>query len=157
MYISRIDRSQVSTNFNASEFYSTSFDAPEVHFFDSRLITLVQKVRSYYKDVPIRITSTYRTKSHQMALGGSDKSKHLKGMAVDFQFTGPKAAETHKDFLKQVREQKELFVQLRILGLGGVGLYSNFIHFDTRKAGKQNDEFGTFAYWDNESKKKKVA
>jgi len=76
---------QVTENFNMKELYSTSFNAPEEHFLDDRVIRALQYIRSA-SGVPIKVTSTYRTLAHNTAIGGSKRSQHMQGRAIDFQF-----------------------------------------------------------------------
>ena len=72
---------------------------------------------------PMTISSGYRSEAHNMAIGGSKRSAHLKGCAVDVVCSGHKAFE---------------IVKLAIeLGFTGIGVKQNgvhakrFIHLDT--------------------------
>ena len=67
--------------FNYSE-----FDSPDVQgsgqLMDKILLEMLDEVRDKF-DKPIHITSGYRTPAHNEAVGGTENSSHLKGLAVD--------------------------------------------------------------------------
>ena len=79
--------------------------------------------------VPVRLTSIYRSPSYNAAVGGASLSQHKENRAIDFQVSGvtPMVA-------------RNRLVELRRAGMfkGGIGLYSTFVHVDTR---------GTNATW----------
>lgn len=70
---------------------------------------------------PLHLTSFYRCKVHNKAVGGAKKSQHLKGRAVDIQVRD-------YDPLKLIAAGKRA-------GFGTYATYpkQGFIHFDTRK------------------------
>ena len=67
--------------FNYSE-----FDSPDVQgsgqLMDKELLEMLDDVRDKF-DKPIHINSGYRTPQHNEAVGGTENSSHLKGLAVD--------------------------------------------------------------------------
>lgn len=77
---------------------------------------------------PIRLTSIYRNQSYNTCIGGEPGSFHMKFNAADFQTSG------------NPRDWANVLLQMRNAGefRGGIGLYSTFVHVDTR---------GTNATW----------
>lgn len=67
---------------------------------------------------PMKVTSGARCSVHNAKVGGSAKSKHVEGTAVDILCDG---------------HQKYILTKLAIeMGFGGIGIASSFIHLDTR-------------------------
>jgi uncharacterized protein YcbK (DUF882 family) len=89
-------------------------------------------------NIPIKINSTFRTKEHNTAVGGSPNSLHLHFNAIDFSVKGFTAANYNnlvyrinaRCYITSIEFQEEN----RILtpNIMGIGLYPNFIHIDTR-------------------------
>lgn len=48
-----------------------------------KILIMTNILRTFY-DEPITVTSAYRTVYHNKAVGGHEKSRHLKGEAIDF-------------------------------------------------------------------------
>ena len=72
---------------------------------------------------PMTISSGYRSEAHNIAIGGSKRSAHLKGCAVDVVCSGHKAFEIVK-----------LAIELVFTGIGVIqnGVHAKrFIHLDT--------------------------
>ena len=139
------DNTQITENFTVSEFYSNSADAPNCHTLSNKLIQAVQLVRSVY-DMPICITSTYRTQLGNALIGSNENSRHRTSEgAVDFQACNPaQNDQLIGQLYAELRDQGEVYQTLRSLGINGFGYYDDFVHFDVRP------EFG---YWDNTSGK----
>lgn len=72
---------------------------------------------------PIRITSSYRSPEYNASVGGAPKSQHKEFRAADIQCDGASPQEVYK-VLHLWREQGRFS--------GGLGLYSTFVHVDTR-------------------------
>ena len=72
---------------------------------------------------PITLTSIYRSPFYNEAVGGAPRSQHKRNAAIDFQIRGA------TPLLARNR-----LVKLRQAGMfkGGIGLYSTFVHVDTR-------------------------
>jgi lysozyme family protein len=73
--------------------------------------------------VSVVLTSIYRNEAHNQAVGGVQGSQHSRFCAADFQAKSGKPTEWAA-MLRDMRG-KGLFQ-------GGIGLYSNFVHVDTR-------------------------
>ena len=90
-----------------------------------RLLALAEKVRDLLGE-PMIVTSVCRCRDHNAKVGGSPRSKHLNGRAMDFKTrSDPQAV---YDAIVRAWENGELSE------LGGVGIYDWGIHIDTEKA-----------------------
>ena len=87
---------------------------------DPNLIYVLGEIREYVGH-PLYISSGYRCKKHNKAVGSTEKSQHRKGKAADIYF------EYHKP--KQVADIAEDVLD----GRGGLGRYETFTHVDVRK------------------------
>lgn len=87
-------------------------------------LTKVCQSRLDYAEVlygsPIFVTSAYRTKEHNEAVGGVKHSYHLTGEAVDIRMP-PNSTQLAK-----------LVWALTVAEFGGVGVYPDHIHADVR-------------------------
>jgi uncharacterized protein YcbK (DUF882 family) len=96
--------------------------AEEVHPIDLRVYYLLAMVQGQFGGRPILITSGYRTEAtnerlRRHGIDAARNSFHLRGRAVDIQVPGV-----------EPRSMARLGL---LLGLGGVGVYSTFVHLDT--------------------------
>jgi uncharacterized protein YcbK (DUF882 family) len=107
---------KLSTNFKVKEFACK--DGSDKVLVDTDLVELLQKIRDYFKK-PVKINSAYRTKNHNKKVGGTTNSYHLVGMASDIRIDGV------NPILVALYAER--------LNAGGIGVYSNFVHVDTRK------------------------
>ncbi|MBT9559904.1 MAG: peptidoglycan-binding protein [Myxococcales bacterium] len=73
---------------------------------------------------PIGITSGYRSPAHNRAVGGAKNSYHVRGMAADITVAGMTP--------RQVRAKVLSLIASGRMKQGGIGLYSTFVHYDTR-------------------------
>lgn len=73
--------------------------------------------------VPLHVTSAYRSPAYNKAVGGAPRSQHLQNRALDLIPKG-KTPRALFDELLALREAGEFE--------GGLGLYRNFVHVDTR-------------------------
>ena len=118
---------QVGKYFKVREFQSK--DGYPTVLIDDNLVDLLDQIREYFGK-PVLITSGYRTKSHNAAVGGVSNSQHTLGKAADIQVSGvpPAAVQTYVyDHSKYT-----------------VGTYTTFTHVDTRttvKLFRGNTEF----------------
>lgn len=77
---------KISDHFSLHEFESPDTGEVIVH---PQLLILLERVRCAF-DLPVCITSGYRTPEHNIEVGGSPGSYHLRGMAADFYIPGVK-------------------------------------------------------------------
>lgn len=88
------------------------------------LLLLAEKIRARFGR-PMTIRSAFRTPSYNDAVGGEDASLHMVGRALDLEVSGIPAADVHHEILKM--DSQNLVPEL-----GGLGLYPDFVHIDTR-------------------------
>ncbi len=109
------ETTQISWNFTSEEWASKcGHPIFKVH---PVLIAGVQEIRNVC-DFPIRITSGYRTESHNRFVGGASGSLHTKGMAVDLQASDRSEAKLQRI----ISEARELGFVVRP--------YATFVHID---------------------------
>lgn len=98
-------------------------------YVDPKLVELLQTIREHF-DQPVTITSGYRCKAHNKAIGGAPLSYHLEGKAADI-----KVRDT---------DPAEVFNILEPLKIG-LGIYDGWVHIDVR---------GHRARWDKRKRPK---
>lgn len=72
----------------------------------------------------VTVISGYRGPEYNRRVGGARASQHLQGRAADIQVEGVAPAEVHRVALG--------LYELGELEIGGLGLYSSFVHLDVR-------------------------
>ena len=107
----------LSANFRVREFACK--DGSDVILIAPELVTVLQKVRTYFKR-PVTITSAYRTPTHNKKVGGETFSQHQYGTAADIVVTGV------------APKKVAAYVETLMPKSGGIGIYSNFTHIDCR-------------------------
>lgn len=80
---------------------------------------------------PIRITSGYRCRRHNAAVGGHPTSEHMEGLATDVVVDG-----RAPDVVAAIAED---------VGFGGLGRYDTFTHLDGRVRLSRWDRRSAFA------------
>ena len=125
MTVKTYNRSQgnlkLSENFSLLEFACHDSKYKEI-LVDEQLVNLLQKLRDHFQKT-ITITSGYRPKTYNIAVGGAPESQHIYGRAVDITIVN-----THPREICKISEA---------LGFNGVGCYdygngAGFAHVDTR-------------------------
>lgn len=109
---------KLTANFSLSEFIRPQDPIPSPQILDN-LIALANRLQ-VVRDIigkSMTITSGYRTKEHNAAVGGEPNSFHMVGMAADIVVEGMSPRELQK-LLKNWS--------------GGMGCYSTFTHLDIR-------------------------
>jgi len=86
------------------------------YVFNAEFLNILNRVRSLFNK-PIYITSGYRCKEHNKAVGGKANSAHTKGLAVDIK------CENSLDRYHLMR----IFLDL---GINRIGVGSDFLHID---------------------------
>lgn len=93
-------------------------------------------------EMPLVVTSAYRTPPHNRRIGGSPKSQHLEGRALDLTLPvalrSPAAlAALHAAALERAQT---------VLAIRGLGRYDTFVHVDIRPT-------ADLARWDERTRK----
>lgn len=115
--LSKDGNDSVAKNFKVKEFKSK--DGADVIFIDPELVEILQKIRTYFRKA-VTINSAYRTPAHNKKVGGADYSQHLYGMAADIVVKGVSP------------KRVAAYVETLMPKTGGIGIYANFVHVDTR-------------------------
>ena len=109
---------KLSANFKVKEFACK--DGSDPICISPELVEVLQKIRSHFGKA-VTITSAYRTPAHNQSVEGAAYSQHLYGTAADIKVSGirPKAVAEYAETL--------------LIGRGGIGIYSTFVHVDVRE------------------------
>lgn len=113
---------ELSKNFESTEFDCHGKGCCNQTEIDPSLIDYLQKIRDHFKK-PVSISSAYRCTIHNKNVGGATGSRHTKGQAADIYITGVAPIEIARYAEK--------------IGIKGIGLYETekdgyFVHIDTR-------------------------
>lgn len=88
---------------------------------DAELLSVLQEMRDHFSRRVI-ITSACRCESHNRLVGGSSASYHLLARAADVVV---ETVDAHRVYAYLDELSKDRF---------GIGLYKDFVHFDTRSS-----------------------
>ena len=113
----KTSKTKLTKNFSINEFSCQGRGCCSTVMIDSKLAGYLQQIRDHFGK-SVTITSGYRCAKHNASVGGASGSYHTKGMAADIQVKGVAPKEVAK-FAESI-------------GVLGIGLYSNFVHVDTR-------------------------
>lgn len=108
---------QISDHFKSTEFDCKGDGCCSTTKVDTELIDDLERIRKHFRR-PVYINSGYRCTKHNKDVGGSGGSKHLNGMAADIRVKDVKPETVAK--------------YAEFIGMKGIGLYSNYVHVDTR-------------------------
>lgn len=114
---------RLSSNFSSAEFdcHCTNKDCKDT-VISKELVYRLQDIRDLF-DESISISSGYRCKTHNKAVGGVKGSTHAKGQAADL----------------QASDLKYLFKIIDLLyAENSIGTYDSFLHFDVREDEKRS-------------------
>lgn len=107
----------LSANFKVREFRCK--DGSDKILVETALVNLLQELREHFGKA-VTISSAYRTGSHNTAVGGSPRSRHLLGTAADISIYGVTPLEVAQ------------YAEALMPSSGGIGLYKTFTHVDMR-------------------------
>ena len=104
----------------SKDFLLSEFQSPDTHTvkLDPRLVKLNQAFRDRV-GVPYTPNSAYRTPEHNKRVGGSPKSQHLEGKAIDIPLLKGYTIDEMADIAEEI-------------GFDGIGKYNTFVHLDVR-------------------------
>lgn len=116
---------QLTKNLNIDEFKSNdgAVMPPDVAKNIQELAKNLQVIRDYF-NLPMEITSGWRSPAHNAKIGGAKNSQHIYGRAADFKIKGKSPMEIAKAI--------EQLITLGRIKQGGVGIYPTWIHYDIR-------------------------
>ena len=117
----------ISANFSRSEFAcecGCGFDA-----VDKELVGVLETARAHFSRIlgscKVVISGPNRCESHNRAVGGSENSYHVKGMAADHYFVGPNGTRVPPTIVANYYRDK-------YPDKYGIGKYDNRTHLDVR-------------------------
>lgn len=122
---------QITKNFNLSEMEYYDVIPPLLIVNATELLINLQVLRDACNK-PVTILSGYRSVDRNKAVGGSVKSQHMSANAADIQVKDMSPIEVKTLIEKLIKEGK--------MKQGGLGIYNDWVHYDTR---------GIIARWDN--------
>lgn len=108
---------RLSKNFMLSEFECK--DGNHEVKLTKELLDKLEILRYYLGSNPLVINSAYRTPEYNQKIGGSPRSKHMEGIAVDIRKV---EGFTIDEMAKEAEKA----------GFTGIGKYNTFIHCDLR-------------------------
>lgn len=116
---------KITDHFRIEEFASKDGKATPVAV-QHQILKVAQNLEILRESLgrPIVITSGYRSKSHNAAVGGARNSYHLRGMAADIRARGL----TPEQVFKEIRR----LIAAGEMSPGGLKKYPTFVHYDVR-------------------------
>ncbi|MBE6996244.1 MAG: DUF882 domain-containing protein [Ruminococcaceae bacterium] len=108
---------KVAAHFRVREFACT--DGTDTVFLSPRLVEVLEAIRCHF-NVPVTVSSGYRTEARNKAVGGSAYSQHKYGLAADICVDGVAPAKV------------AAYAETLLGDSGGIGTYPTFTHIDVR-------------------------
>ena len=94
---------KVTNNFTEKEYYDASYGTDGTPFeLSDKTIIAGQIIRDYF-NVPMKVTSSYRTVKHELSKNRSSKGSHTLKKAVDYAFLDD---DTIEKYNKEIIEKK---------------------------------------------------
>ena len=121
------ENSKLSANFAVKEFACK--DGSDKILVDTALVDVLQKIRDHFGK-PVTITSAFRNSAYNKKIGGVSNSQHTKGTAADIKVSEILPSDVAK------------YAEHLLQGKGGIGLYSSFVHIDTRQKRSRWTNYG---------------
>lgn len=117
---------KLTQNFSLEEFNcKDGTDVPEKYYPNVlKVAENLEVLREYLKRPIIISGSGYRTKKHNVKVGGAPKSQHLTASAADISVHGLSPM--------QIAEAIETLIEKGKMQQGGMGVYPTFVHYDIR-------------------------
>ena len=125
---SKDGQKKLSVNFKVIEFACN--DGSDKILIDTELVNILQKIRTYFNKSVI-INSAYRTSAYNKKVGGVSNSQHTLGTAADIVVSNINPKDV------------AIYIESIMPNTGGIGLYKDFVHIDTRKTRSRWENFGT--------------
>lgn len=107
----------LSKHFNRSEFACKCGCGKDT--VDYNLVFILEEIREAF-NIPVKINSANRCESHNKAIGGAERSRHLISQAADIVIDG-----IPQEFVFN-------FIDLKYPDTLGLGAYKTFTHIDVR-------------------------
>lgn len=153
VFIDRRKQNQnLTTNFKVKEILSKCpLSSDHGHFISLNTVNALQYIRTKY-ECPIRVTSSYRDVNCNKSAGptgGAEVSQHLFRNALDWKFTGPKAAAAQRAYFQDIMRKGPTLQSLLVLGIRGFGSYTHdnmLNHIDSRSGIAWNTWYKTTGY-----------
>ncbi len=138
----RNNEKYLTKHFREREFHTLGHG--DVQLIDGRIPKMMEAMRQYY-DVPIIITSVYRS--------GNNQSYHGLGKAVDFQFYKSDMSgidwNIHTRMYHDMASHTGIWLLLYQMGVRGFGRYNRHFHLDYREENISLKENGKeYAEWE---------
>lgn len=122
---------KISPHFDVAEFaqparHGIAGQPYPIDWIGSRLVPLCEQLEILREHLarPLKITSGYRSEAYNKRISGARNSQHVQGRAADIVVAGWTAEAVHGMALDLYKAGK--------LKIGGLGLYSGFVHIDIR-------------------------
>lgn len=117
---------KLTDHFDSKEFDCKNGTAYPPIWIKDRLQPLAEALEAVRRELgkPLIILSGYRTAAWNQKVGGATGSQHLIGRAADVRCAGLTGAQLAEIFEKLIKD--------RLIPNGGLGTYSNRVHYDQR-------------------------